>query len=106
MPELNVVDIAGKKAASVELPKEQFGVHVHDAVIHQALVMYNANQRQGNASTKTRSEVSEAVRNRGPKRVPAVPVRDRPVLRYGKKAVSALVPSRVISDIAFPKKHV
>ncbi len=58
MPELNVVDIKGKKAASVELPKEQFGVHVHDAVIHQAVVMYNANKRQGNASTKTRSEVS------------------------------------------------
>src|SRR5208283_415307 len=58
MPELNVVDIKGNKAASVELPKEQFGVHVHDAVIHQAVVMYNANQRQGTASTKTRSEVS------------------------------------------------
>ena len=58
MPELNVVDIKGKKAASVELPKEQFGVHVHDAVIHQAVVMYNANQRQGNANTKTRSDVS------------------------------------------------
>jgi large subunit ribosomal protein L4 len=58
MPELNVVDIKGKKAASVELPKEQFGVHVHDAVIHQAVVMYNANQRQGTASTKTRSDVS------------------------------------------------
>ena len=58
MPELNVVDIKGQKAASVELPKEQFGVHVHDAVIHQAVVMYNANQRQGTVSTKTRSEVS------------------------------------------------
>jgi large subunit ribosomal protein L4 len=58
MPELNVVDVKGKKAASIELPKEQFGVHVHDAVIHQAVVMYNANQRQGTVSTKTRSEVS------------------------------------------------
>ncbi len=58
MPELNVVDIEGKKAASVELPKEQFGVHVHDAVIHQAVVMYNANKRQGTVSTKTRSDVS------------------------------------------------
>ena len=58
MPELNVVDIKGKKAKSIELPKEQFGVHVHDAVIHQAVVMYNANQRQGTASTKTRSDVS------------------------------------------------
>ena len=33
-------------------------MHVHDAVIHQAVVMYNANQRQGTASTKTRSDVS------------------------------------------------
>ncbi len=58
MPELNVVDIKGEKAASIELPKEKFGVHVQDAVIHQAVVMYNANHRQGTASTKTRSEVS------------------------------------------------
>jgi len=58
MPELSVVDIKGKKSASVELPNEQFGGPVQSAVIHQAVVMYNANQRQGNASTKTRSEVS------------------------------------------------
>src|SRR5208283_2747221 len=58
MPELNVVDIKGNKAASVELPKEQFGVHVQDGVIHQAVVMYNANARQGTVSTKTRCEVS------------------------------------------------
>ena len=58
MPELTVVDIQGKKSASIELPKEQFGVHVQDAVIHQAVTMYNANARQGNAATKTRGEVS------------------------------------------------
>lgn len=58
MPELNVVDIKGKKSASVELPKEKFGVHVNDAVIHQAVVMYNANNRQGTVSTKGRADVS------------------------------------------------
>ena len=58
MPELNVVDIKGNKANSIDLPKEQFGVHVHDAVIHQAIVMYNANQRQGTVCTKTRNDVS------------------------------------------------
>lgn len=58
MPELNVVDIKGKKAASVKLPEAQFGVHVHDAVIHQAVTMYRANQRQGTVSTKDRGEVS------------------------------------------------
>lgn len=58
MPELKVVDIKGKKAASVQLPDEKFGVHVHGAVIYQAVNMYNANDRQGNASTKDRSQVS------------------------------------------------
>lgn len=58
MPELNVVDTQGKKSKSIELPKEKFGVHVNDAVIHQAVVMYHANTRQGNAATKDRSLVS------------------------------------------------
>ena len=58
MPELNVVDIEGKKSKSIDLPKEQFGVHVNDAVIHQAVVMYHANTRQGTVSTKGRAEVS------------------------------------------------
>ena len=58
MPELTVVDIKGKKSVSIELPKEQFGVHVQDAVIHQAVKMYRANQRQGTVSTKDRGEVS------------------------------------------------
>lgn len=58
MPELAIVDIKGKKSSTVELPKEKFGVHVHDAVIHQAVVMYQANNRQGTAATKDRSLVS------------------------------------------------
>ena len=58
MPELNVVDSKGKKQNSIELPKEKFGVHVHDTVIHQAVVMYQANTRQGTVSTKGRAEVS------------------------------------------------
>lgn len=58
MPELTVVDIKGKKADIVELPKEKFGVHVHNGVLHQAIVMYQANNRQGTVSTKDRAEVS------------------------------------------------
>ena len=58
MPELAIVDIKGQKAASIELPNEKFGVHVHDAVIHQAVTMYRANKRQGTVSTKDRGEVS------------------------------------------------
>jgi large subunit ribosomal protein L4 len=58
MPKLTVHDSKGKEKGSLELPDDIFGAKVNKAVIHQAVVMYQANQRQGNASTKTRGEVS------------------------------------------------
>ncbi len=57
MTKLIVYDIKGQEAGSIDLP-ESFGKDVNKAVIHQAVVMYQANQRQGNADTKIRSEVS------------------------------------------------
>lgn len=58
MAKLTVHDITGKETGSLQLPDNIFGVKVNEAVIHQAVVMYLANQRQGTASTKTRGEVS------------------------------------------------
>lgn len=58
MAKLAVHDIKGKETGSIQLPDDIFGVKVNESVIHQAVVMYLANQRQGNASTKTRGEVS------------------------------------------------
>ena len=57
MPKLTVYNIAGKETGSIDLP-EMFSTDVNDAVIHQAVVMYQANKRQGNADTKIRSEIS------------------------------------------------
>ena len=57
MPKLEVYDITGKQAGDMELNDNVFGVEVNEAVLHQALVMQQANQRQGNASTKTRGLV-------------------------------------------------
>ncbi|MBN1151417.1 50S ribosomal protein L4 [candidate division WOR-3 bacterium] len=45
----------GKK---VELPESVFSVEQKQSVVHQAVVTFLANQRQGNASVKTRREVS------------------------------------------------
>jgi large subunit ribosomal protein L4 len=39
------------------LPDQLFGCEVNEPVMHQAVVAYLANQRQGNASTKERSDV-------------------------------------------------
>ncbi len=51
-------DHRGKEIDTLALNKELFTGKVHQGALHQAIVAYNANQRQGTASTKTISEVS------------------------------------------------
>ena len=58
MPNMKVVDMAGKEVGSIELADEVFAVSVNAAVLHAAVRAYLLNQRQGTQSTKTRSEVS------------------------------------------------
>ncbi len=48
----------GEEVGSFELDKELFTGEVNKAVLNQFMLMYNANQRRGTASTKTRSDVS------------------------------------------------
>lgn len=58
MPLLPIINSQGQKVEDAELPDTLFGGPVNQNVIHQAVVMYNANHRQGNASTKERGAVS------------------------------------------------
>lgn len=51
-------DIKGKEKGKMILPKEIFGNKIINPLIAQALRVYQFNQRQGNASAKTRSEVA------------------------------------------------
>jgi large subunit ribosomal protein L4 len=48
---------AGEPGDAVQLPEELFDGVVHEAALHQTIKAHLANQRQGNASTKTRAEV-------------------------------------------------
>lgn len=57
MPKVAVYNIAGQQTGEIELNDTVFGVEVNETVVHQALVMQLASQRQGNAATKTRSMV-------------------------------------------------
>ena len=58
MPSINVVDVKGKKVSTIELADSVFAVEPNEAVMHQMVVSYLANQRQGTQSALTRSEVS------------------------------------------------
>lgn len=54
---VKVFDMSGKETGSIELNENIFGVEVNEHVMHQAVVQYLANQRQGTKSAKTRAEV-------------------------------------------------
>jgi len=51
-------DQEGEKAGEVMLPKEVFGQEMNEDLIHQAVVVEEANRRKVIAHTKTREEVS------------------------------------------------
>ncbi|RZS56468.1 LSU ribosomal protein L4P [Microcella putealis] len=55
---LDIVDAAGKKTGSVDLPANVFDVQTNVPLLHQVVVAQLAAARQGTHSTKTRGEVS------------------------------------------------
>ena len=57
MPKVDVYDINGKKVSDVELNENVFGIEPNENIVHEVLINYLANQRQGTQSTKTRAEV-------------------------------------------------
>lgn len=58
MPEVRVFDAQGSAVSSLQVSDRVFDAPANMALVHQAVVAYLANQRQGNASTLTRGEVS------------------------------------------------
>ena len=58
MPNMKVVDMAGKEVGEITLSDKIFGAEVNEAVLHTAVRAYLMNQRQGTQSTLTRTEVS------------------------------------------------
>ena len=56
--DIEVINTKGDKAGSVTLDENIFDVQMNSSLIHQIIVAYQANKRQGTASTKTRAQVS------------------------------------------------
>lgn len=58
MPSITVYNMAGEAVEELELSERVFGIEPNVAVLHQVVTAQLVNRRQGNASTKTRAEVS------------------------------------------------
>ena len=81
-----IYDAKGKEVGSFSFNKKVFTGVVNKGVLYQAVRMYNANRRQGNASTKTRGDVSgggkKPFRQKGTGRARAGSTRS-PLWRHG-----------------------
>lgn len=56
--ELSVKSVKGEEVGTVKVAESLFNAPMNEALVHQALVMYQANRRQGTHDTKTRSQVA------------------------------------------------
>ena len=57
MAKVKVYNMQAAEVGQVNLPDALFAADYNEALIHEVVVAYNANQRQGTKSTLTRSEV-------------------------------------------------
>lgn len=60
--QLPLYNMAGEIKGQIDLDDKVFAVAFNEAVVHQALVRHQANQRQGTACAKTRGEVTGSTR--------------------------------------------
>ncbi|MGI6279060.1 MAG: 50S ribosomal protein L4 [Acutalibacteraceae bacterium] len=58
MPNIAVLDMAGKNVGEITLSDAIFGIKPNAVVMHMAVINYLANNRRGTQSTLTRTEVS------------------------------------------------
>jgi len=57
IPEFDVYSLLGKKIDKFKLDPNVFNANVNKPLLHEIMLMYRANSRQGNASTKTKGLV-------------------------------------------------
>lgn len=86
MKSVKVLNLTGEEIRKIKLDQSVFDVPFNSSLVHQALVMYRANQRQGTHSTKTRAEVAgggrKPWRQKGLNRARAGSTRS-PIWRHG-----------------------
>ena len=97
MAKFDVVDMSGKKVSTVELSDAVFGITPNEKAVHEAVVNFLANQRQGTQNTKIRKEVRGGGKKPCARRAPATHVRVLSALRSGPTVVLLSAPSRVIT---------
>lgn len=68
MAELPFFDGTGKKIGTIQIDEKIFGERVHRKLLHQVVIAYEANRRQGTHKTKSKAEVEGSSRKPWPQK--------------------------------------
>jgi large subunit ribosomal protein L4 len=68
MADLPLYTREGKTAGTVAVDEKLFGDKVRKKLLHQVVIIHEANQREGNAHTKTRGEVEGSTKKMWPQK--------------------------------------
>jgi large subunit ribosomal protein L4 len=68
MAELPLFSKDGKSTGTVSVDEKLFGDKIRKRLLHQVVVIHEANQREGNAHTKTRGEVEGSTKKMWPQK--------------------------------------
>ena len=68
MAELPLFSKEGKNTGTVTVDEKLFGDKIRKRLLHQVIVIHEANQREGNAHTKTRGEVEGSTKKMWPQK--------------------------------------
>jgi large subunit ribosomal protein L4 len=68
MAELPLFSKDGKSTGTVTVDEKLFGDKIRKRLLHQVIVIHEANQREGNAHTKTRGEVEGSTKKMWPQK--------------------------------------
>jgi large subunit ribosomal protein L4 len=68
MAQIPYYDARGSRSGELEVDEKLFGEHLHLKLLHQVVVSYEANRRQGNANTKDKGDVEGSSRKPWPQK--------------------------------------
>ena len=104
MAQFDVVDMNGKKVSTVELSDAVFGITPNEKAVHEAVVNFLANQRQGTQNTKIRKEVRGGGKKPWRQKGTGHAVRVPSALRSGPTAASPWAPSPATTATASTRR--
>lgn len=91
---LQVMNEAGQAGSEIELADSVFGAAFNEPLVHQVVVAYQANGRQGTRKQKTRAEVSGGGAKPSARRAPAGRAPARSAVPCGVAAARCSRPRR------------